>query len=290
MRTPFLTCLYEPGTLKYLTGFSVVFYTRSFSILKTLKNEAHAADIHIHCVYIKSDIDLSEILFDESWKEYPIAIEAPSIGRIYKFLQKTPIIRKLNIRFYFSTKEPSSYKDIRILSSLGFLTTIFIDGERTEWDKLADLMIFSLLNVNKHAEIHPFDYLKNYYHPHNRTDFNAVYFNDPDRYLHLDKSGNLYLKRDPDLSVNELCGDLTTVDAIKDQPAYKNEKDKWYRFFLEPTRCACCKGWRICLGKYADFLSINPGCSDFFSELLDTIDLEDSIRRNKPVKMEIWQP
>jgi len=52
----------------------------------------------------------------------------------------------------------------------------------------------------------------------------------------------------------------------------------WQRFFYEPTPCAACAGWRICLGKYAA-LKDKSGCSAFSTELLNLI---DSIKYKPP--------
>jgi len=45
----------------------------------------------------------------------------------------------------------------------------------------------------------------------------------------------------------------------------------WQRFFYEPTDCAACEGWRICMGKYAA-LEDKSGCQSFMVEFLNTIE------------------
>jgi hypothetical protein len=290
MKEFFLTCDYNPGMLKLIKGKSVVFYCDDFSALKSLHRGTDKNKIHIHCIVINTNTSLSDILFQEEWSRYPLAIESPSMGRVYKFLSKVNVIRKLNVRFYFSTKEPSCYKDIRILSSLGYATALFIDGEKADWQQLTDLMTYSLLNSGRHAEIHPFSYVSKYYHPHSRTDFDSVYFNDPERYLHINSKGTVFLKRE-DLyhNINPCC-DSGSIEFIEENDAYINEKNKWFEFFLKPSRCASCKGWRICLGKYVKYLDSNPGCDSFFSEFIDAIELEKNIEKRSIPKEELWQP
>jgi hypothetical protein len=290
MKEFFLTCGYKPEMLKLLKGNAVVFYCNKFSALNSLRREADENEIHIHCVVIKNKTSLSDILFEEKWSGYPLAIDSPSMGRVHKFLIKTPVIRKLNVRFYFSTKEPSCYKEIRILSSLGFATALIIDGERTDWQQLTDLMTYALLNSGRHAEIHPFNYVSKYYHPHYRTNFDSVYFNDPERYLHMNTKGIIFLKREDLLHNINPCGDSGSIENIAENDAYINEKNKWFEFFLKPSRCASCKGWRICLGKYVNYLDSNPGCDGFFSEFIDAIELEKNIEKKNTPKEEQWQP
>ena len=290
MKEFFLVCEYNPEILKLLKGYSVVFYSNYFSILNSLKNDVKANNIHIHSVAIKTNTSLADIIFEEKWNEYPLAIESLSLGRVYEFLVKTPVVRKLNIRFYLSTKESTCYKDVRILSSLGYPSSVIIEGERTDWKQLTDLMTYAFFNARKHAEIHPFNYISNYYNPNNRTNFNSVYFNDPERYLHINEKGNIFLNREDMLSNQNAVADLDSLHSIKELEAYINNKDKWFEFFLEPTRCASCKGWRICLGKYAKYLDSNPGCDTFFSEFIDSIEKEKTIREKRNQQLVLWQP
>ncbi len=290
MKRFFIVCDFKPEMLKLIKGNSVVFFSSNFSVLNSLRKNAEENDLHIHCVVIKNKINLSDILFEEKWDEFPLAIESPSLGRVHEFLKRTSIIRKLNVRFYLSTNKPNCYKDIRILSSLGYPTTIIIDGKTTDWQQLTELMTYGLLNTRRHAEIHPFDYISSYYHPNNRTNFASVYFNDPERYLHINKKGIVFLKREDLLSNKDPCGDLNSIETIEQQDIFKNEMNKWFEFFLKPSRCASCKGWRICLGKYVQYLDSNPGCENFFSEFIDTIEIEKKIEEKKIPAKVLWQP
>lgn len=286
----FLTCEYDPESMRSLKDCSVIFYSNGFSLLETLQEEAAIHNIRIHCVYIRTKISLSEVIYKEEWSRYPLAIESPAVGRIYEFLVKSPVIRKLNLRFYFSTTEPSCYKDVRILSSLGFSSVIKIDGEKTDWEQLADLMIYALLNKKNHAEIHPFNYVCKNYKPQIRLDFDSVYFNDPVRFLHVNDHGKVFPKKEALTDLSMCIGNMDSLHSLREQDAYKLLKNKWSEFFLEPNKCASCRGWRICLGKYSKYIDTNPGCEDFFSEFLDTIETEKNLHEKRNQQKELWQP
>jgi hypothetical protein len=290
MNNRILTCNVKKGILKQLEGNTVVLNSGDFSIFDTLRNDPDLTRVRMHCIYVTTSACLSDIMYEESWKAFPIAIESPSIGRVYEFLLKSPVIRKLNIRFYLSTTEPSCYTDARILSSLGFSTAVIIDGEKTDWKALTDLMIYALLNRKDHADILPFNYTCKHFRSHEKTDYNAVYFNDPGKYLHLDGEGGVHLKKEHTVNGSVPVCTIDAPEDIEQTDSYQAEMNKWSEFFISPTKCASCKGWRICLGKFKDHIETNPGCERFFSEFLDTIETERKIhdKRNQPE--EVWQP
>ncbi len=290
MNNHFIVCKYEGVQAEKVRNRSVVFIVDHLSQLPDIKEECLKNQIHIHCITFKTSKLLSDINFKEEWKEFPILIESPALGRVSNFLKMASVIRKLNIRFYLSTDNSNCYKDIRILSSLGFHCALIINGATADWDELTELMIYSVLTRVKHQAIDPFRYVENYYHPQNRTDYGAVYFNDPTRYLHLTPEGKLSLTPDKSQECKEHSIDFENIDDIEYQSVYTDYLYDWQKFFLEPTTCACCKGWRICLGKFADSIRTNPGCQDFFGEFLDVVELEVQNNENKETKDMVWQP
>ncbi|MBN2213041.1 MAG: hypothetical protein JW723_02250 [Bacteroidales bacterium] len=290
MAEHFLVCDYNPKILKRIRDRSVVFFLDSLSKLYDLESDARDHHIHIHCVIYETKKSLSDIIYKPEWSKFPIAIVSPSLGRLSSFLKMASVIKKLNIRFYFRTDYENCYRDIRILSSLGYYCAVIINGKTVNWEELTDLMTYALLNVVNHREILPFSYVTRYYHPQNRTDYGAVYFDDASRYIHLTGEGMLALSRKQMNSVNGILLELDKLDRITQEKAYKEYLYRWQEFFLEPTPCACCKGWRICLGKYADTIKDNPGCRDFFSEFLEAVDLHLKKRENTTKEEFIWQP
>ena len=286
----FIVCKYTPAILKYLSNKSVVFHISSLSQLEELKKNCADHKIHIHCIVYKTTKYLSDIKFSEEWMDLPIAVNTVAIGKLNILLRIAPILKKLNIRFYFSTSNKNCYSDIRILASLGYCCTLKIDGTTADWDAITELMTYSILNVVKHAEIYPFEYVSHYYDPLIKTDFSAVYFEDPERYLHLTNDKKLTLIPQVNGEDDTYCFDLKDFDNITKKKEYLDFKYKWQEFFIKPTPCGCCKGWRICLGKYAKYIESNPGCSDFFGEFLDILDIQKQNDKITKPDDKIWQP
>lgn len=290
MDNHFIVCKYTPDILKDLNKKSVVFHVDNLSRLNEIKKNCADHNIHIHCIIYKTKKNLCDLNFSEEWSGFPIAIESASIGKLNMLLRMTPILGKLNIRFYFSTLNKNCYSDIRILASLGYCCTLKIDGDSAKWEAITDLMTYSILNVVRHAEIYPFDYVGYYYDTQIKTDYSAVYFEDPQRYLHLTKDKKLALTSHDKKENNLHYFDINEYDTIDEKKEYQDFIYNWQKFFLKPTKCGCCKGWRICLGKFEKYIDSNPGCSEFFGEFLDILDIQKQNNKITKPNDEIWQP
>jgi len=286
----FIVSRFQPDRLDELSNRSVVFKIDDSSQINEIQKKCSEYNIHIHCVIYETAKNLSDINFSEEWIKIPMAFQSNSIGKLSILLKRAYILKKLNIRYYFSTLSENCYRDIRILASLGYPCTLRIEGQSADWEEITDLMTYSLLNVVQHAEIYPFNYVEYYYESQIRTDFSAVYFEDPERYLHLTLANKLKLSPDDldeDASPTFDPDDYNTIRKMKE---YIDFIYKWQDFFIEPMECSCCKGWRICLGKYAQNIESNPGCSEFFGEFLDILDIQRENGKRQEPDHRIWQP
>jgi len=106
-------------------------------------------------------------------------------------------LRKLNLRLYLPTHSTENLTALRILTSLGIECAAVITRE-TDWEALADLATHALLGLVKHASLQPFEYVAAHYDPQQRTDFGAVYFDDPRAFLHLDRQGSVQVNNGED--------------------------------------------------------------------------------------------
>ena len=140
MNNHFVVCAYEKSHIERIQNRSVVFQIDQLSQLSDLKDDCLKNHIHIHCISYKTTKSLSEINYKTEWEEFPMLIESPALGRVSNFLKMASVIRKLNIRFYISTGNPDCYKDIRILSSLGFHCALIFNGDTANWDEATELM------------------------------------------------------------------------------------------------------------------------------------------------------
>jgi len=181
--------------------------------------------------------DITAIDFKEEWRESPVVIYAAGLGRVRDLPGLLPVIKQLNLKFFLDGAKEENYEAVQILSSLGVYSGIVIN-EHAHWEKLTDLMFYALCGRAPHAPIEPFQYVYEMYERNRLVDYGEVYFDDF----------------------------FTTKDTKNSQ-----RTQNWQRFFYEPTQCAACAGWRICMGKYAQ-LENKTNCQNFTTEWLYTIE------------------
>ena len=284
---PILVCPDAPELLGRLGGFKVVLRVQGAERIPGAVREAAEAGVHLHCLVVQSRAPLSDLPVREDWGAVPLALEVPEVGRVRDFVLRRPALMKLNARVYLPASLPGNYTGARILSSLGIPVTVSFGGGTVDWDLLGDLATYALFGLVRHAPIEPFTFLAERYQPGQRTDFAAVYFDDPARFLHLDAGGRVFITRRDQKLGRELAGDIFDLGAPGENPEYLRRTEAWRETFLEPQGCAWCEGWRICLGKFSA-TSADGGCRRFFTDLLSSVEQRQSLKA--PQKQEPWQP
>ena len=235
----------------------------------------------LHCITLDADT-LSEMAFPEEWKHIPLSVRSKGIDSFQDFCPLIPILRQSNVRILIDSSIPSSYTDIRILSSLGIPSGIVI-SKQTDWGLLTDLMTYSIYTKAKHATIEPFNYIANNYSPKHTIDFNAVYFDTHEKYIYLGKNMEVYLGLN-DFKQNRNV--VSELDNIASSEAYMLKSNELDNFFLKTDGCAYCSGWKICTGKYQDIKS-ESGCRNFFNDMIDASEFHQN---KKKKQVELWQP
>jgi len=241
----------------------------------------------LHCIWV---IDrrktLANIPFAEDWLNIPISCFIGGLGSIKNVMNKLSILRKLSIRVFLSPREGRNFRDLMILSSLGVNCGVFWGNggnKEIDWELMNDLMHYAVYSRAKHAAIEPFDYVVSKYDPKRPTDFNSVYFDNPRRYLHLDKEENIALTQEDLMRGNFISKGISSIDSIGGNQKYIESKTLWQEYFFKMEECASCPAWRICLGKFSASLKQNSKCKDFFSDLLDAADFYRSSKAKEKV-------
>jgi len=188
---------------------------------------------------------ITAISFKEEWLDRSVVIYPSGLGKVRDLLPLLPIIKRLNIKFFLDSAVAQSYTDVQILSSLGVYSGIVIN-EKTDWERLTDLMYYALCGRVTHAPIEPFQCVYDMYRRNTLVDYGAVF----------GEGSDFFSTNNPKETQN-----LQTETSDK----------SWQRFFYEPTACAACAGWRICMGKYEN-LKDKTGCQTFTTELLNLIE------------------
>jgi len=193
--------------------------------------------------------NITKIDFQEEWRELNLVIYAEGLGKVRDLIGLLPVIKRLNLKFFLNGAKKESYEAVQILSSLGVYSGIVIN-EKADWEKLTDLMYYALCGRVPHAPIEPFQYVYDMYQRNILVDYGVLY------------------------SVN-LCAlcDSVLKNQHKDTKNTEKHRENWQRFFYEPTACAACAGWRICLGKY-ESLKNKSGCQQFTTEWLNLIEIQ----------------
>ena len=288
MNSPILVCPADLNLLNRLQGRTLVIRLEESDNIPEVMQYSRTLQINLHCLWVNTEIPITSVLFHELWQDIPLAWYASSLGRLRDLVKQLPMLKKLNIRIYLPTTIRENYAAVRILSSLGINAALVLNGRGQDWEMIGDLMTYALFGLGPHAPIEPFHYIASHYAPNQRTDFSVVYFNDPSRYLHVDVQGRIAMSQEDLLAGNFIAQDINTLGAPEQCCGYIQGLEGWRSFFLEPAGCAYCPGWRVCLGKYAKFKENNPGCVDFFVELMDSVEQYRSQKHDR-VK-DIWQP
>lgn len=290
MKTHFLVTPINDELFKKLEGCSLVIQTNKVNTVDSIVEKSNIYNFHIHTVWIQTEVPLSNVVFKENWPDIPVALQVSSIGIFHHFLNQLPVIRKLNLRVCIPLEEPKQYTDVRILSSLGLDTAVLFSSKTIDWDRLNDLMVYALLNIRPHGNIAPFNYLGDNFVVHKRNDYSSVYFNNPQNYLHIDDSGRIALTQEDLVKGNFISEKISDLNTIEDNLKYLEKIQSWKNCFIQPTECGCCEGWRICLGKYRDRLSVDKGCKEFFADFLKTIEKNNLLKQKRDNRKIVWQP
>ncbi len=226
-------------------------------------------------IQVNLNSSLSSIDFNEKWDNVPLRIVVSDLGDYLTFHKKIDLIRKLNILFYFPINKIDNFLNIQILSSLGINCGFIIsDGQLLDWGKLSELLYYYMYSKSKHSIIEPFDYIIQNNNKNdifnNFVDYNNVYFNDPDYYIHIDSEQNISLSFENSKRNIFLDIGIDNIDSAKETKQYKNIIEDRHKHFIINHPCSYCPGWRICLGKFSYCLRSSNGCIEFFTELFNS--------------------
>lgn len=283
-----LVCSLQTALTMKLDGSAPVIRTERPDRLREIRTELLNHQMKIRCLLVKTDLSLEEIPFDESWEGLPIALQITRIGRYRTYARMVPRLRKLNIRIYAPAECDENLTGFRILASLGVETALTLTAIPPDWEKVTDLMTYALLGLSPHAGIEPFLFIGEHYEPASRTEFGAVYFDDPTAYLHLDEKGRVYVSPHDLQTGRAAVEEPFEIEGVEKTEAYRDRMESWRQHFVAMDACSVCPGWRLCGGTCARFLSHGNGCSDLFTEMMDVVEQYQAIKSERV--RSAWQP
>lgn len=260
---------HDQDLLRRLKGQTVVVRTDDPASVATILTDTDRHDLRLRGIWLKAGGALANVEVDESWRRCRVALEVDVMGSYRVLRRRLGLLSGLRTRVYLSTREPENVTNVRVLASLGVACAVVIE-QPVDWDALADLATYALLGLRSRGSIEPMHYLARNYVARHRTDFGAIYFDDPKNLLHVDDQGRVALSHRELLRGDVVLQSVDELSGLECVEAYQERIYGWQRHFLDADACACCPGWRICLGRYLG--SGSSGCASFFEELLDLVE------------------
>ena len=260
---------HDQDLLQRLSGRTVVVRTDDPGSVAAILGDTERHGLCLQGIWLRAGGALADVEVDESWRRCRVALEVDVMGSYRALRRRLGLLSGLRTRVYLSTRDPENLTNVRVLASLGVACAVVIEPP-VDWDALADLATYALLGLRSRGSIEPMHYLARNYVARHRTDFGTVYFDDPKHLLHVDGQGRVALSHRELVGGDMVLQSVDELAALEGVEAYQERIHGWQRHFLAADACACCPGWRICLGRYSG--SAAPGCASFFEELLEIVE------------------
>ena len=287
MGFPVIVCPDSEALLAKFTGHRVAVRVKAWGLIMAGVEMVRKSDNSLFCVVVESDRTLADMDFGDSPIGVPLALVAPSVGPFRNLARHLDMLRGLDLRVYLPCNSAENLLGLRILSSVGINCCACFGNGRPDWEAMADLAAYALLERVPHATIEPFAYIASNYNPSEYLDWGRVMFDDPLHYLHLDEAGRVALSH-AELG-RFVAKELNEIGAPEVFPAIRDRKLSWKRYFTENHPCASCPGWKICLGRFSDGLAEDAGCAMLFEETIDMVHRHRALHGASP-EIRIWQP
>ncbi len=286
MSSRVLVCPFDKDLLSRFHGLALVI---RIDAPRKIVEVAHYVrqNNQLHAIMLETKLPLSSIPFDKAWSGIPIALYTPELGDFRELAGWLPLLKNLDIRIFMPAHIQESYTSLRILSSLNLASGLYFSSHAPDWDAMRDLLSYAAYGKIRHAPIEPFQFIISDYRPAKPNGFGSVYFEDPNRYLHISSEGKIALTHEDLVAGRTISCDPNRLDEINSCPEYREYMDSWRAFFLKQTDCACCQGWLVCLGRLYHVSGKSPDtCGKVMAELMDA---GDYFRTLKDRKRELWR-
>jgi hypothetical protein len=225
------------------------------------------------CMAVFENQPLSAVKLNEIHRSLPIALYVTEFGSFKKVISFIRLLREFNITVFLPGEDPNTYSALRILSSLGvFSGFYFTDPHRPKpWEEINDLMHYAVYTKTNHAPIEPFEYVVSRYNPREAVCFTTPFFDNARRFLHMDSEENIAVTRERLMEKNFIARGMETLDTVTDTETYQIYLRQWQKGFLDNNRCAYCEAWRVCQGAFFSECESQPGCRQFFTDLMEAV-------------------
>ncbi len=285
-----VVCPFETELIASFAGHDLVVKVTDLSSAVMAAATVARSKNRLICIAVETDNCLDQLQFDEALQTIPLAVFPAAFGNFRQLAPQLGLLRRLNLRVYLGGDNRENLAGLRILSSLGIHAGVVMGPGPIEWDGLADLMTYAVLERTAHASIEPFSYITGNYDPLAPRDWSVFYFDQPGVYVHLDKQGRVALSKAELQSKQFITENISSLGKPETQQKLEQRREYWREFFLDNHSCASCAGWKLCLGKFADKLTVDVGCAGFFAEMLEVVRQHKRQLEQTEKERSLWQP
>jgi hypothetical protein len=271
MRDLIVVCPFDEALLANLREKAIVIETRDPGVMREVRRAVHHAGV-LHAVWLEWNGSVSELPMDESWRGTRLVVLCSGMGSFKDLAPHLPLLRNLEVTVLMRHTAADWSRDLQILSSVGIPCGLKLDAQFCDWQQLNDCMHYALYCRTQHAPIQPFYYVASEYDPQRPTDFESIYFNSPERYIHINAREEIALTREDLLAGLIIATGIDALETIKEGTPYKSYKRSLQKVFLDHHPCAYCSAWRICLGKFPANSENGKECESFFRDFMDAVD------------------
>lgn len=243
----------------------------------------------IHCIEYITDDFVADIQIREDWKDVPIHVMSPAMGDFMGLIVLRPAMKDMPIRFFLDASDIVNYTDLQIMASLGVPGGLWFKGGEIPWSEFSDLMTYAVYPKVYRADIEPFASVLRNYRKDQISYFPVRNFNNPLRYLHVDKDENVALTAEKLEQGEFLFQGLSKLDEVTESKGYKEWKKQSQRPFMKITTCGSCPAWRICGGEFSYTIEKNPGCKKALEELVEAAELHAKQQEKTEKEVELCQ-
>lgn len=280
-----IVCPFDRKLIASMKKRALVILTDDYNLVRYINSEVNREN-KLHAIRLTLSFPLSELKVEDDWRDIPLLIESGDFGQFKQLIHQMNALRQLNIRIFLNADKSFNFTGLQILSSLQISSGLVMDRDFNSWEESIDLMHYAIYGRTKHAPIEPFDYIASQYGPRNFLDYNTVYFNNPEKYLHLNEAGQVALTPS-DLEAGNFIAENLEELELESNEDYLAYLDTRHKIMLSMNDCAFCPALRICLGKFGEKADKQDGCKKFFSEMMDAADFYQ-LKHNKNNRLWQW--
>ena len=254
---------------KYKNLYKYIILTDTIKDINAVYSNIDQYSDFVHSVILRS---AAPVIFSGIKKEFgkiPLVVFSRELGSKKLFLKNTESYKIQNVKYYLSSALKENFFSVKMISSLGINTGIYFD-EQIEWDFMYELIEYSVKNGKTNAELQPLSFIINNY-KNKEIDYNDVYFNDPLKYLYINKEDYIFLnyrnfiENKPFAAISN-----DSFQSVMDKIALHIENEKKL-LLADLNECSSCAAWKICLGKFSYINDKKNTCSKCFSLLIDNL-------------------